>query len=146
MIVRYGWMRGMVAVGAMMAFAACDSSTDPDLRPTRADITVTGSTTVPLRLVVSTDFDEFFDPVTGERGQSFNTADTLTLTTLPYQNTVDVSALGKVVVDLSNPSDVEATVRLRVEMDSGQDPYDREAIMSQGGALRFVFSFFSPTL
>ena len=115
------------------------------MKPTRADITVTGSTTVPLRLIVSTDFDEFFDQVSGVRGQSFNSADTLTITTLPYQNTVLLTDLGKVVVDLSNPSDTEATVRLRVEMDSGQEPYDREAIMSEGGALRFVFSFFSPT-
>lgn len=136
----------MVAVGAMIALAACDTATDPDLKPTRADVTVTGSTTVPLQLVVSTDFDEFFDPVSGVRGQSLNSADTLTITTLPYQNTVILSDLGKVVVDLSNPSDTEATVRLRVEMDSGQEPYDREAIMSEGGALRYVFSFFSPTL
>lgn len=145
MIVRYGWMRGVAVAGAMVALAACDTSTDPDVKPTRADVTVTGSTTVPLRLIVSTDFDEFFDQASGARGQSFNSADTLTITTLPYQNTVPLSDLGKVVVDLSNPSDVEATVRLRVEMDSGQEPYDRQAIMSQGGALRFVFSFFSPT-
>ena len=140
-----GWWRGAVAIGALIAVGACDSTTDPDLKPTRAGISVTGSSTVPLRLVVSTDFDEFVDPVDGTRGQSFISADTLTISTLPYQSSVQLTDLGKIVVDLSNASATEATVRLRVELDSGQQPYDREAIMSQGGALRYVFSFFSPT-
>ncbi|HSG47197.1 MAG TPA: hypothetical protein VLA43_05190 [Longimicrobiales bacterium] len=127
------------------AAAGCSTSTDPDLKPTRADITISGSTTVPLRLIVSTDFYETINQLTGERGQVFNSADTLTVETLPYVSSVQLSDLGSVVVDLSNPSDTEATVRLQVAMDSGQSPYDQTAIMSQGGALRFVFSYYSPT-
>jgi len=134
--------------GVLLVLAAvvgCSTTTDPDLKPTRADITISGSSTVPLRLVVSTDFYETINQLTGERGQVFNSADTLTVETLPYVSSVQLSDLGSVVVDVSNPSETEATVRLQVAMDSGQSPYDQTAIMSQGGALRFVFSYYSPT-
>ena len=134
----------MLIVG--LALGACDSTTDPGVKPSSAQITVSGTSSVPLRLIVSTDFIETFNSATGERGQVFNSADTLSLTSLPYQATVQLTDDAKIVVDLSNPSDVEATARLQVAMDSGQAPYDREAIMSLGGALRFVFSYFSPTL
>lgn len=135
------------ALGAVVLMgAACSTSTSPDVKPTRADITVSGSSTVPLRLVVSTDFAETFNQVTGERAQILNSADTLTIETLPYTRSVQLGDQGGVVVDLSNPSDVEATVRLRVSLDSGQKPYDQTATMSQGGALRYVFSYFSPVL
>lgn len=134
---------GVVFLG--MAAAACSTSTDPDLKPTRADVTISGSTTVPLRLIVSTDFYETFNQLTGERGQVFNSADTITVETLPYVSSIQLTDLGSVVVDVSNSSDTEATVRLQVAMDSGQQPYDQTAIMSQGGALRFVFSYYSPT-
>ena len=50
------------------------------------------------------------------------------------------------MVDVSNPSDIPATVRLQVNLDTNQDSYDPEATMSAGGALRYVFSFFSPRL
>lgn len=139
-----GVVRVMAAACAVSVLTACSSSTDPDVKPTRADITVTGSSTVPLQLVVSTDFVELFDQVNQERQVSLTTADTITIETLPYDSRVQLTDLGKIYVDLSNPSDIEATVRLRVEVDSGQDPYDRQAIMSEGGALRFVFSFFEP--
>ncbi len=74
----------------------------------------------------------------------FNDADTTYITALPYTQTVALTDLGSIVVDVSNPSDVPATVRLVVELDSRQSPYDREAQMSEGGALRYVFNFLSP--
>lgn len=129
----------------LLATAACSTTTDPDVKPSRADVTISGSSTVPLRLIVSTDFYETINQLTGERGQVFNSSDTLTVETLPHVMSVQLSDLGSVVVDVSNPSETEATVRLQVAMDSGQTPYDQTAIMSQGGALRFVFSYYSPT-
>jgi hypothetical protein len=129
-----------------VAVAGCSAGTEPDVKPTRADIEVSGTSTVPLQLVVSTDFVEFIDPVEGTRRQSFNSADTLVLTSLPYTTTIQLTELASIVVEVSNPAVTPATVRLRVEVDSGQQPYDREAIMSEGGALRYVFSYFSPQL
>ena len=89
---------------------------------------------------------DVIDPVEGTRRQSFNSADTLVLTSLPYTTTIQLTELASIVVEVSNPAVTPATVRLRVEVDSGQQPYDREAIMSEGGALRYVFSYFSPQL
>ncbi len=95
--------------------------------------------------MVSTDFVETINDATAERGAIFNTADTTTINTLPYTDVVLLTDQGSIVVDVANPSDTPATVRLQVNLDTGQSPYDRTAIMSEGGALRFVFSFFSPT-
>lgn len=138
--------RILVPMVLLAGVAACSSSTDPAVKPTRATIEVTGTVPVPLRLVVSRDFVEFVDPTTLERRQSLNQADTLSLTTLPYVQEIELNDSGDLFVELANPSETPATARLRVELDSGQDPYDREATMSEGGALRYVFSFFSPTL
>jgi hypothetical protein len=133
-------------VGALLiGVAACSSTTDPDVKPTEAEIRITGTMPDSVRLIISTDFFETFDQVNGVRNQVFNTADTLYVTSLPYTQTVALTDLGSVVVDVSNPFDDPATVRLFVELDSGQPPYDREAMMSQGGALRYVFAYFSPT-
>ncbi len=137
-------LRGGLVALALVAVAACSTSTSPDTKPTSAEIRVTGTAPDSLRLIVSTDFFETFDQVEGTRDQVFNTADTSFITTLPYTETVALTDLGSIVVDVSNPSDLAATVRLVVEVNSGQSPYDREATMSEGGALRYVFNFFSP--
>jgi len=132
------------AASCLVVAAACSTSTSPDIKPTTAEITITGTAAAPLRLIVSTDFFETFNTTTGERGQVFNTADTFFVSTLPHEQTVSLTDLGSVVVDVSNPADDPATVRLFVELDSGQPPYDREATMSEGGALRYVFNYVSP--
>lgn len=135
--------RGLAAL-LVAAGAACNSSTDPEVKPSQAEIRITGTATEPLRLVVSTDFVETINQGTGTRAQVFNTADTVMITSLPYTETVTLTDLGSVVVDLSNQTDVVATVRLFVELDGGQPPYEQEAMMSAGGALRYVFAYFSP--
>lgn len=137
-------LRGGLVALVLFAVAACSTSTNPDTKPTSAEIRVTGAAPDSLQLVVSTDFFETIDQVDGTRDQVFNSADTSFITTLPYNETVALTDLGSIVVDVSNPSDVPATVRLMVEVNSGQNPYDREATMSEGGALRYVFNFFSP--
>lgn len=126
--------------------AACSTGTGPDVKPTRADVSVTGDSPVPLRLIVSTDFVETLNTETLERSQIFNSADTTFIQTLPYSRSVQLTDLGSIVVDLSNPDTLVADVRLRVDLDSGRSGYDRSATMSQGGALRYVFSYFSPVL
>lgn len=133
-------------VVAGVVSAACSNSTGPDVKPTRAEITVTGSSPVPLRLVVSTDFVETINTETGVRSQVFNSADTSFINTLPFSRMVQLTDLGSIVVDLANPDTAVAAIRMRVELDSGQSPYDQSANMSQGGALRYVFNYFSPRL
>ena len=101
-----------------------------------------GTTPVPLELVVSIDFYEVQDAVTLEVSQVIQSADT-TLITPPYDQTVDLGVGGSVLVKLANHDVTPANVRLRVDLDTGQDPYDRSATMSEGGALRYVFLFLS---
>ncbi len=134
---------GVVALTVLFAggVAGCSNSTAPGNRPTEARIRIEGSTPVPLRLVVSTDFFEEADQLNGGAFQVLRSADTIQVTDLPYDQRVPLTTLGSVVVDLANPSVEPAQVRLRVDLDGGQDPYDQSALMSEGGALRYVFAF-----
>lgn len=125
---------------ALVAAAACSSGTSPDEKPTRADISVTGTAPAQLQLVISTDFFEMVDDVTFEILQVLNTADTLFIDP-PFEQTVPLTDLGSIVVELTNHEEESAQVRMRVTLDSGQDPFDQSATMSLGGTLRYVFTF-----
>ena len=131
---------------ALVAVGACSTTTEPDFKPTSAEISVSGTSSVPLQLIVSTDFVETFDPVELVREQIFNSADTIVISDLPFARTVRLDDTASIVVDLSNPSETPATVRLVVELDGGQTPYDQEAVMSEGGSLRYVFNWSAPEL
>lgn len=136
-----------LAVGLVpMLVGACSTTTEPDFKPTSAEISVSGNSSVPLRLIVSTDFSETFDPVELVREQIFHSADTVFISDLPYSETAGLTDLASIVVDLSNPSATPATVRLVVQLNGGQTPYDQEAIMSEGGSLRYVFNWSAPGL
>jgi hypothetical protein len=137
----------VVAASLVLAIlAACSTTTSPDQRPSQAQIRVTGSSPGPLRLIVSLDFFETFDPVEQIREQVFVTADTTMIDALPYSGSVTLSALSSIVVDVSNPDEEPATVRVVVELDGNQPPYDQEATMSLGGALRYVYNWVAPAL
>ena len=137
----------LAALMIVLAGAAC-SSTSPQEKPTRADIEVTGTAPQPLRLVVSGDFFEGVDE-NGSIVQTLIDADT-SFITLPYQESVTLSSLGSVYVDVTNVEGDPATVRLRVVLDSGQDFCPGvERTLTPGGAvdaLRCVFVFLQRTL
>ncbi|MEJ2538528.1 MAG: hypothetical protein P8188_00875 [Gemmatimonadota bacterium] len=130
---------------ALVGIAACDTSTSPDVKPTEVEVEVTGSSTVPLRLIVSNDFFETIDQLEGTRDQVFLDADTLFIESLPYDEVFPLTDIASVVVDLSNPAETPASVRLVVRVNNGEAPYDREATMSEGGSLRYVFNYRSPS-
>lgn len=136
--------QGLLLGACLATLSACGSTTSPDQRPSEAEIRVTGSSTVPLRLIVSTDFFETINQVDGTRAQVFVTADTLTIEDLPYSDLVTLGDLSSIVVDVSNPDETPATVRVFVELDGGQPPFDQEGIMSQGGSIRYVYNWVSP--
>ena len=131
---------------ALVAAVACSTTTSPEQRPSEASIQVTGSSTVPLRLIVSTEFIETFDPVDEVREQIFLTADTTIISELPYSGMVTLGATSSIVVDVANLEEEPATVRVFVELDGNQPLFDREAVMSLGGALRYVYTWRAPTL
>ena len=139
-------VRGAAVGLALTVAASCSTTTSPEQRPSEAQIRVTGSSPGPLRLIVSLDFFETFDPVEQIREQVFVTADTTMIDALPYSGSVTLSALSSIVVDVSNPDEEPATVRVVVELDGNQPPYDQEATMSLGGALRYVYNWVAPAL
>lgn len=128
------------------ALVSCSTTTSPEQRPGTASIRVTGSSTVPLRLIVSTEFFETFDPVDQVREQVFVTADTTIIDDLPYTGSVTLGTTSSIVVDVANLEEEPATVRVVVELDGNQPPFDREAVMSLGGALRYVYNWVAPEL
>lgn len=114
--------------------------TDSDVKPTSARVRAEGTAPGQLQLVVSTDFFEDVNDITFEVFQVIESADTFFID-LPHDETLPLTDLGSVIVALTNHDTVPAQVRLRVDLDSGQDPYDQSATMSEGGTLRYVFSF-----
>lgn len=133
-------MTRTVLLTALLVTAACSSGLEPEERPSSARIRAEGTAPGQLELIVSTQFYAVEDAVTLEVSHIVESADTF-LIDLPYENTVDVSSTGSVYVNLANPDSVPANVRLRVNLDSGQQAYDQTATMSEGGALRYVFLF-----
>lgn len=139
------WVDGrrlaLLSLVAMSGFlAACGSPSEPEEKPSTAQIRVEGTTPVPLQLVVSTDFFQVQDAVTLQISEVVESADT-TFITLPYEDVVDLGVGGSVLVGLTNHDTIPANVRLRVNLDTGQNPYDQAATMSEGGTLRYVFLF-----
>lgn len=124
----------MIVVGA----AACSSGTSPDEKPTEARIEVEGTAPGPLELVVSTDFYE--DVQDGQVIQVTNSADTSSIS-LPFDDTVFLTDLGSVLIQLTNHADETAQVQMRITLDNGAHPYQRSATMSEGGSLRYVYVF-----
>lgn len=126
-----------------LASGACSSGTSPDEKPTEARVQVTGTAPAQLRLVVSTDFFERI--VDGQVVQVKNSADTAFID-LPYDDTVPLTDLGSVMVEVTNLEVESAQVEMRVNLDSGQPPYQQSATMSEGGTLRYVFVFLQTVL
>jgi hypothetical protein len=126
---------------SMLALAVmAGACTDDDLKPTSVHVQVEGTAPGPLQLVVVTEFFEGQDDVTFEVYQVFQRADTFAIV-LPYDEILPLSSSGSVVVDLTNDDVNPAQVRMRVNLDSGQSPYDQPATLSDGASLRYVFAF-----
>ncbi|MCG6957626.1 MAG: hypothetical protein LJF04_16670 [Gemmatimonadetes bacterium] len=125
---------------ALLALAGCSLTTGSSAQPTVAHIVVDG--TAPsgsLELVVSTNFYEVQDTVTGVIRQVFNSADTLSIT-LPYDDHVQLGDPSKIAVHLKNVSASDVTVHMQVGLDNGQG-YDHQATLPQGQELVYVYVF-----
>lgn len=133
---RLAW--GLALASALVGAGACSLISEPTSRPEEARIRVDGTAPGPLRLVVSTDFSQARDEE-GQVYQVFHEADTLHIEP-PYDQTVLLPE-GNVVVELTNPADEPAEVRLRVDIDTDRDSYDQTATMSEGGTLRYTYTF-----
>jgi hypothetical protein len=137
----FGFRRTATAVALVSSLAvagACSLSTTPD-PPTSAEIDVEGTSPNPLKLIVSQDFFEQLNTSTGARTPVLVTSDTV-LITPPYHNTVNLSALGSIYVELYQPELGTATVHMTVDLDNGER-YEQNATMSDKAQLIYYFIY-----
>ncbi len=132
-----------VLASGLVGMVGC-VSTDGDVKPQNARVTVTGTTATPLQLVTSTDF---FEEIIGE-GTEIRAilveADT-TVVNPPFDQTFPIGSLGSVLVRLIQPDSTPSDVTMQVWLD-GVLEYNQAATMSQGASIEYRFIFSSRTL
>ena len=130
---------GLFALASGLVGVVACVSTDADVRPQNARVTVTGTSPTPLQLVTSTDF---FEELIGE-GTEIRAilvdADT-TVVNPPFDQTFPLSSLGSVLVRLIQPDSTPSDVTMQVWLD-GVLEYEQAATMSQGASIEYRFVF-----
>lgn len=112
----------LIVASALLVGAACSSILDTSRGiPERAEVTVTGTSPVPLRLLMSNRFTATLIPETGQWAVSLLSSDTATLTSLPATRSMPFNEYGVFFVRLIQ-SDIEATadVEMTVRIDGDQ--------------------------
>ena len=127
----------------LSSLGACTIGIGPDDRPSSARVRVEGSAPDDLRLITSTVFFEQINLETLERYAVLETADTSVLA-LPFDDTIDISALGSVYVELLYEPTSTAAVRLRVDLDNGES-FDRSATLSTNAQLIYYWVWTGPS-
>jgi hypothetical protein len=129
---------GIALISVFGLLGGCSLSTE-NPTPTSARITVTGSGTTPLELVVSTDF---FEQIIGEGTEItavIVTADTFSID-LPFEQTTALDDLGNVLYRLIQADSTPSNVTMQVFVDDNLE-YNQDAAISQGASLEFRFLF-----
>lgn len=144
---RYGFLLGrgscrrrLGPILASVLVVGCSLTGGPDDKPSEARVRVEGSSPHPLSLIVATNFYEQLNLETGARSVVLVSSDTSEIS-LPHDRAVDLGETGSVYVELLNPLVATATVRMRVDLDSGQNPYDQSATLSDRASLIYYFLF-----
>ena len=127
--------------GLLLAVAAagCSEILDSSVNvPEEAEVTVTGSSPVPLRLVMSSRFLGTWNPEAGKYDISLNQADTVIVSSLPTKQTHRLNETGVFFVRLTNP-DLEqtASIQMTVHID-GRQVFVQSANM-RDASLEYVF-------
>jgi hypothetical protein len=100
--------------------------------PSQARIVVEASPENPLRLIVSTDFVMVTDEVDGGTYAAFRSADTVAISE-DYEATYSLSV------------DEHRLSRLRIFLD-GEEVYDIQANLANGGFLQYIYRYSEPTI
>lgn len=88
-----------------------------------AVVTISGTSPVPLRLIMSNNFIQVLDPQTNEIGVSMLGADTVELNDLPYTENYGLDGNLRFFLRLINPDSMTASLRVQIRID-GVNPYD----------------------
>ena len=132
---------GVVLGGLGLVGAAACVSTDAEVKPQNARVTITGTSELPLQLVTSIDF---FEQIVGDDPtvQAVLVAADTTAVTLPFEQTIALDELGSVLVRLIQPDSMPSTVLMQVMLD-GELEYNQAATLSQGASIEYRFVFIS---
>lgn len=125
-----------------LALAACSIGTGPGDKPTSARVRVDGTAPDPPKLITSSNFFEQINLTTLARYAVLVEADTTDLT-LPLDTTLDIAETGSVYVEILYEPTSTATVRLRVDLDTGES-FDRNATMSTNAQLIYYWVWSGP--
>jgi hypothetical protein len=130
-------------VGVLLGLAACSGLLDTTQNLARnAQITVEGTSAVPLTLVLSNQYVGTADPTTGTISISLLAADTF-VSGVPIDRTYPLGGQARILVRLINPDSIEAaTVRLRILLDGVEEVYNKEAALISGGYLEYRFAYY----
>lgn len=129
-------------VGAL-SLGGCDAilSSEAGLAD-RADVSITGSAAVPLLLVISTDFRAEYDFLSEAWIVTVIRADTVPVTTLPFNQSREIRGRDRYLVRLVNPDlSVTVDVGMEVRLD-GRLVFTERAFLTNA-ALQY-FTWFDP--
>jgi hypothetical protein len=128
----------IVCVAAAGCNGLLDTSQD---QADEAQLIVTGTSPVPLTVILSNQFQTVQDPTTGQITTSFIQADTLTLL-LPIDQTYSLGASGRVYLRLWQPDSTQtADILMRVLLDKKREVYNQRATL-KNAFLEYSFSYF----
>jgi len=128
----------IVALPAPGCDSLFDSSRDV---ATDAQVLVTGTSPIPLTLVLSNDYTRILDAQTGEMVTTLIRADTLYLD-LPIDRVYPFGEGARILVRLINPdSTVTADVHMRVLLDRKEEVYNQRATM-RNATLEYIFAYY----
>jgi hypothetical protein len=127
----------------VLALTACGSLLEADNRRIdEARVTVTGTTPVPMKLIVSSLFDASRNPATGEVFVNFLESDTLTVVP-PFEQKITFTAPSdRFVARLMNADSTStADIEMRVYID-GKEDFRQKATMKNSSLQYTFYNFF----
>lgn len=136
-------LSGSAWATAVLGFASVGGCglVEADKQPEQARVQIEVTATNPLQLVISTDFFEFIEPVSGEILASLNDADTFAVTGT-FDQTIALGNASAILARLTETDSLQATVRMRVFLD-GSLEYDRQGTIQDATLeYRYIFSRF----
>jgi len=127
------------AIGTLgLPMAGCDII-NPDEGAQEARVEITGDDSGTLDLITSLDFTILVQPESNEQNVDFNNADTTPLSSLPFDQTYDISPNDRLFVRLSNPDTVtQPTVGMKVTVD-GKVLYNSSGDIGGSTLLEFLY-------
>ena len=138
--------RGLIALSVLLTAAiagtGCDSLLDTTQDfATSAKVIVTGTSAIPLGIIMSNDFNASQDPVTGDVTVSLFAADTLSRD-VPIDETYPITDRLRFFVRLINPSaDETAVVNVRVLLDGTEEVYNVNVSLTDA-SIQYIFSYY----